>query len=79
MQQAPVPRSAAAHRGESSWGVPYTKQVVMADGARGWGAAAMSWAIRNGLIDGNESGCSTTGTATRAEVSAIIMRCIDLI
>ena len=39
----------------------------------------MSRAIRNGLIEGDESGYNTTGTATRAEVSAIVMRYINLI
>ncbi|MCQ4864309.1 S-layer homology domain-containing protein [Pseudoflavonifractor phocaeensis] len=43
-----------------------------------WAADAMAWAVEQGLIQGDGASLNAGATATRAEVSAILMRYISL-
>ncbi|MGE4484350.1 MAG: S-layer homology domain-containing protein, partial [Oscillospiraceae bacterium] len=43
-----------------------------------WAQASMKWAVANGLINGKGDGIlDPTGTATRAEIAAMLMRFVD--
>jgi hypothetical protein len=43
-----------------------------------WAADAMSWAVSTGVISGTNTGLlNPTGTATRAELAAILMRLVE--
>ncbi|MDE7242884.1 MAG: S-layer homology domain-containing protein, partial [Oscillospiraceae bacterium] len=46
------------------------------DGASvsGWASGAMQWAVSAGLLEGSGGNLNPNGTATRAEVAAILMR-----
>lgn len=43
-----------------------------------WASDAMQWAVQNGLIVGSNNALNPQGDATRAEVSMILMRYIQL-
>lgn len=47
-------------------------------GASSWAEEAMSWAVSAGLIRGGDNGYNPKGSATRAEIAAILMRYINL-
>ena len=40
----------------------------------GWAAEAVSWAVSTGLLGGANGSLNPTGTASRAEVAAILAR-----
>ena len=42
-----------------------------------WAGDAMAWAVSAGIIQGNGAGLNPGGTATRAEVAAILMRFVE--
>ena len=43
-----------------------------------WAVEAMSWAVQSGILTGNSAGeLNPTGTASRAEVAAILMRFVE--
>lgn len=48
------------------------------EGASDWATDAMAWAVEIGLLQGDENGLNPRGTATRAQVSTILMRYINL-
>lgn len=43
-----------------------------------WAADAVAWAVEQGLIQGDGASLNAGAAATRAEVSAILMRYISL-
>ena len=45
-----------------------------ADAVSGYATDAMRWAVASGLIQGSNSKLNPKGTATRAQVSTILMR-----
>ena len=48
------------------------------EGASDWAADAMAWAVEIGLLQGDGNGLDPQGTATRAQVSTILMRYMGL-
>jgi len=48
------------------------------EGASDWAADAMAWAVEIGLLQGDGNGLNPQGTATRAQVSTILMRYMGL-
>lgn len=48
------------------------------DGASDWAADGMAWAVEIGLLQGDGNGLDPQGTATRAQVSTILMRYMGL-
>ena len=50
------------------------------DDASSWAKDAMSWAVKNGLVQGRDDGTlDPAGTATRAEVATLLQRMIEFL
>jgi hypothetical protein len=58
-------------------GKPEPKETI-ATGCSDWAVDAMSWAVKIGIIEGDEGGYRPTNDVKRVECAAILMRYINL-
>ena len=61
--------------GPSPWTILTQKQSVVSD----YAYEAMCWMTMNGVITGGDNGLDPQGTATRAELAAMLMRFCEMI
>ncbi len=68
--------AAALYRNAGSPAVEGKETEDFADNASvaGWAADAMEWCVEEGTLKGNENTLMPEGTATRAELAAMLLR-----
>ena len=60
------------------FGAAEEEEEAVETGASEWAADAMSWAVNNGLLQGDGHGYNPQGEASRAEVATLLMRILNL-
>ena len=67
----------ASHKGYDTSAVGSLEQFSDKDKASSWALDALKWAIGSGLMNGKGDTLDPTGTATRAEIAAMLHRFVD--
>lgn len=67
----------ASHKGYDMSAVGSLEQFSDKDKASSWALDALKWAIGSGLMNGKGNTLDPTGTATRAEIAAMLHRLVD--
>lgn len=67
----------ASHKGYDMSAVGSLEQFSDKDKASSWALDALKWAIGSGLMNGKGNALDPTGTATRAEIAAMLHRLVD--
>lgn len=67
----------ASHKGYDTSAVGSLEQFSDKDKASAWALDALKWAIGSGLMNGKGDTLDPTGTATRAEIAAMLHRFVD--
>lgn len=76
-QQAAIFYRYASHKGYDTSAVGSLEQFSDKDKASSWALDALKWAIGSGLMNGKGDTLDPTGTATRAEIAAMLHRFVN--